>query len=125
VAVRLEFPRLIEAVSGHVFERHVFQFFQSNEPRALTLPYCAEYVVENILDFQPNSTYFVSRGENRSVSELQVQLTRRKAASFTLRLRLCDLCTQAACWIIAYALWWRGRAFPVVAVILNCFRGVR
>jgi hypothetical protein len=38
----------------------------------------------------------VSRGENRMVSELQVRLTRRKAASFTLRLRLSVLGAQTA-----------------------------
>jgi hypothetical protein len=63
---------------------------------ACRIPYCAVKLVEIILDSQPNSTYFVSRGENRLVSELQVRLTRQKAASFTLRLRLSDLGAQTA-----------------------------
>jgi hypothetical protein len=81
--------------------------------------------VEIILDFQPNLTYVVSTGENRLVSELQVRLTRRKAASFTLRLRLCVLGAQTAQLTITFAMWWCGRAFPVVAVILNGFQGGR
>jgi hypothetical protein len=67
----------------------------------------------------------VSRGENRLVSELQVRLTRRKAATFTLRLRLSGLGVQTACLTIAFAMWWRGRALPAVAVILNGFQGGR
>jgi hypothetical protein len=86
-----------------------------------TIPYCAEKMVEIvILDFQP--TCFVSRDENRPVSELQVRLTRRKAASLTLRLRLSDLGARTVCLTIAFAMWWRGRALPVVAVILKGFR---